>query len=113
MSKHGSRDQERRPSRVGGPFRAAPDAFARRTRGKGWAGYCSSRPCPILGERVHSFVYVPGQTPDDAALRAHCARQLADYKVPESLTWSDTPLPRNANGKLMKRVLRAQLPGDA
>ncbi len=77
-----------------------------------WAGMVEAavvaRPCPILGERVHAFVYAPGQTPDDTALRAHCAQQLADYKVPETLTWSQTPLPRNANGKLMKRVLREQ-----
>jgi O-succinylbenzoic acid--CoA ligase len=64
------------------------------------------RPCPVLGERVHAFVYAPGSAHDDAALRAHCAAQLADYKVPETLTWCDAPLPRNANGKLMKRLLR-------
>jgi long-chain acyl-CoA synthetase len=38
---------------------------------------------------------------------AHCAQRLADYEVPESITWSAQALPRNANGKLMKRVLRA------
>jgi len=79
-----------------------------------WPGMAEAavvaRPCPVLGERVHAFVYAPGQAPDNAALRAHCAQLLADYKVPETLTWCDTPLPRNANGKLMKRVLRAQLP---
>ena len=64
------------------------------------------RPCPVLGERVHAFVYAPGSPHDDAALRAHCAAQLADYKVPETLTWCEAPLPRNANGKLMKRLLR-------
>jgi len=79
-----------------------------------WPGMAEAavvaRPCPVLGERVHAFVYAPGQAPDNAALRAHCAQLLADYKVPETLTWCDTPLPRNANGKLMKRVLRDQLP---
>ena len=64
------------------------------------------RPCPVLGERVHALVYAPGLPQDDAALRAHCATQLADYKVPETLTWCEAPLPRNANGKLMKRLLR-------
>ena len=64
-------------------------------------------PCPVLGERVHAVVYAPGAAPDDAALRRHCAERLADYKVPETVTWSDAPLPRNANGKLMKRLLRA------
>jgi O-succinylbenzoic acid--CoA ligase len=64
------------------------------------------KPCPVLGERVHAFVHAPGLKPDDAALRRHCAERLADYKVPESFTWSAEPLPRNANGKLMKRLLR-------
>jgi O-succinylbenzoic acid--CoA ligase len=63
----------------------------------------------VLGERVHAFIYAPGSAADDAALRRHCEERLADYKVPESFSWSAEPLPRNANGKLMKRVLRAQL----
>ena len=67
------------------------------------------RPCPVLGERVHADVYMSGGTPDDAALRAFCAARLADYKVPETITWRTEPLPRNANGKLMKRLLRAEL----
>jgi long-chain acyl-CoA synthetase len=37
---------------------------------------------------------------------AHCKHALADYKVPETITWLETPLPRNANGKVMKRQLR-------
>lgn len=68
------------------------------------------RPCPVLGERVHAFVHAPGQAPDDAALRAFCAARLADYKLPEGISWSAQPLPRNANGKLMKRLLRDALP---
>ena len=66
------------------------------------------KPCPVLGERVHAFVHAPTLQPDDAALARHCAERLADYKVPESFTWSAEPLPRNANGKVMKRLLRAQ-----
>ncbi len=71
------------------------------------------RPCPVLGERVHAFLYAPDATRDAAAVRSHCAALLADYKVPETITWSDSPLPRNANGKLMKRMLREALPGLA
>jgi O-succinylbenzoic acid--CoA ligase len=66
----------------------------------------------VLGERVHAFVHAPGGAADDAALRAFCAARLADYKVPETFTWSDTPLPRNANGKFLKRELRAELVGN-
>ncbi|MDM0002394.1 AMP-binding protein [Variovorax sp. J22P240] len=67
------------------------------------------KPCPVLGERVHAFVHAPGITIDEAALRQHCAQRLADYKVPESFTWSPEPLPRNPNGKLLKRLLRARI----
>ncbi len=67
------------------------------------------RPCPVLGERVHAVLHAPGLARDDAAVMRHCAAHLADYKVPESITWSDVPLPRNANGKLLKRALREGL----
>ncbi len=67
------------------------------------------RPCPVLGERVHAFLHAPGLAPDDAAVRAHCAARLTDYKVPETITWSDTPLPRSATGKLLKRVMRESM----
>ena len=70
------------------------------------------RPCPVLGERVHAFVHAPGTAHDDAALRAHCAARLADYKVPETITWCEAPLPRNANGKLIKRALRERLAAE-
>jgi long-chain acyl-CoA synthetase len=72
-----------------------------------------ARPCPVLGERVHAVVHAPGLPQDDAALRRHCAERLADYKVPETITWSPEPLPRNANGKVMKRVLREAAAGPA
>jgi O-succinylbenzoic acid--CoA ligase len=64
------------------------------------------KPCPVLGERVLAFIYAPGTGLDAAAVRAHCSTRLADYKVPEEVTLTDGPLPRNANGKLMKRMLR-------
>jgi O-succinylbenzoic acid--CoA ligase len=66
------------------------------------------RPCPVLGERVHAFVYAPTGATADAAVIAHCKAALADYKVPETITWLDAPLPRNANGKVLKRQLRLQ-----
>ena len=63
-------------------------------------------PCPVLGERVHAYVYAPKATVDAAAVKAHCAERLADYKVPEQVVFTDKPLPRNPNGKLLKRSLR-------
>lgn len=68
------------------------------------------KPCTVLGERVHAFV-VPraGVELDQSELQAFCAQRLADYKVPESFTFENDALPRNANGKLMKRSLRERV----
>jgi O-succinylbenzoic acid--CoA ligase len=58
---------------------------------------------------VHAFIYAPNDVPEEARVIAHCRASLADYKVPESITWLDAPLPRNANGKVLKRLLRAEI----
>lgn len=63
------------------------------------------KPCPILGERVHAVVSVKPDTVTQADLQAHCATQLSDYQCPESYTLITDPLPRNANGKILKRAL--------
>lgn len=65
-----------------------------------------AKPCPVLGERVHAFVVA--RTPALAAdsLRQLCAARLSDYKVPESFDIVIEPLPRNTNGKVMKKQLR-------
>lgn len=67
-----------------------------------------AKPCPVLGERVHAFVCLRTEATAEE-LRAHCALRLSDYKVPETFTLSRDPLPRNANGKLLKRLLRDQV----
>jgi acyl-CoA synthetase (AMP-forming)/AMP-acid ligase II len=64
-----------------------------------------ARPCPVLGERVHAVVVVRTDV-DSPTLRAWCAERLSDYKVPETIDLSVQPLPRNANGKVLKNVLR-------
>lgn len=46
-----------------------------------------------------------GATVSAEALRAHCATQLAAYKVPAAFRFIDEPLPRNAAGKLLRRQL--------
>ncbi len=64
------------------------------------------KPCPVLGERVHAFITITSNGPDEMRLSDYCRQNLSAYKVPESFTISYDPLPRNANGKLLKRVLR-------
>ena len=65
-----------------------------------------AKPCPVLGERVHAVVVTRGRAVGVEALRAWCAERLSDYKVPETMDLVVEPLPRNANGKVMKRQLR-------
>jgi long-chain acyl-CoA synthetase len=70
-------------------------------------------PDPVLGERVHAFVFPNGEGASGDALRQRCAGSLSDYKVPDTITLLDAPLPRNANGKVLKQALRARLaPGN-
>jgi long-chain acyl-CoA synthetase len=60
-----------------------------------------------LGEEVGAAV-VPraGERLDVAALREHCGRLIAKHKIPRYVWVLDDPLPRNANGKFLKRELR-------
>jgi acyl-CoA synthetase (AMP-forming)/AMP-acid ligase II len=64
-----------------------------------------AKPCPVLGERVHAVIVTRSEVGGEA-LRAWCAERLSDYKVPETLDLTTEPLPRNANGKVIKRQLR-------
>jgi long-chain acyl-CoA synthetase len=64
-----------------------------------------AKPCPVLGERVHAVV-VTRDGVSAEALRGWCAERLSDYKVPETIDLTAQPLPRNANGKVLKRQLR-------
>jgi acyl-CoA synthetase (AMP-forming)/AMP-acid ligase II len=68
-----------------------------------------AKACPVLGERVHAFVNVQSKRVTSEDLSRHCAGSLADYKVPESFSLGTEPLPRNANGKILKRSLRDRL----
>ena len=69
-----------------------------------------AKACPVLGERAHAVVCVKGAAVTVDELALHCSRRLADYKVPETFSFRSTPLPRNANGKIMKRELKDDLP---
>lgn len=66
-------------------------------------------PCEVLGERVRAHVVLRDGVERDGALdalAAHARAELADYKQPDDWRLRDAPLPRNANGKVVKRELR-------
>ena len=61
----------------------------------------------VLGEEPGAVVQLkPGKSVSEEELRAHVASQLAAFKVPVEIQFMDEPLPRNANGKILKTVLR-------
>ncbi len=72
-------------------------------------------PHRVLGEEVVALVQAaPAHMPEsdgaraalEEALRAHVGEHLAAFKVPVAIRIVDTPLPRNANGKILKDALR-------
>ena len=69
-----------------------------------------AKPCPVLGERVHAVIVTRNAVTSEA-LRAWCAERLSDHKVPETMALTSEPLPRNANGKVIKRQLREAFAG--
>jgi long-chain acyl-CoA synthetase len=70
-------------------------------------------PHRTLGEEPAAVVTIaPGQTATEDELRAFLRTRLAAFKVPVKIVMLKETLPRNANGKIMKKELRA-LFGDA
>jgi acyl-CoA synthetase (AMP-forming)/AMP-acid ligase II len=67
-------------------------------------------PDPRLGEVGRAFLVPrPGQVLAEADVLAFCRERLANYKVPRRVVFRDA-LPRNASGKVLKRVLKEEGP---
>ncbi len=71
-----------------------------------------ARPDPVLGEKVQAFVVANGDARNPERVRAFCAERMSDYKVPDFVTYLDDALPRNANGKILKPVLREMVDAE-
>ena len=64
-------------------------------------------PHKVLGEEVGAVVQrTPGAAVGEDELKQHVAGRLAAFKVPVRIQIRDEPLPRNANGKILKGELR-------
>ena len=101
-------DQPRRPEdlfrrgriRAGGPSRCGRERDHRQAvPGAGRARACRDRDARQRRQRRRAARW--------------CAERLSDYKVPETMLLTSEPLPRNANGKVMKRQLREAVGGGA
>jgi long-chain acyl-CoA synthetase len=64
-------------------------------------------PDPQWGELVMACIVLkPGTTLTADDLIAFCRRSLASYKLPRRVEFSETDLPKNSSGKVLKRNLR-------
>jgi len=68
-----------------------------------------------LGEEVGAAIVLrPGMSVSADDLRIHCIERISKHKVPRFIWFRADSLPRNANGKFLKRELREVLKvGDA
>lgn len=63
-----------------------------------------------LGEAVAAAVVLrPGAQLTDSDLSAFLAERIAKFKIPTTVRFRTDPLPRNANGKFLKRDLRDEV----
>ena len=68
---------------------------------------------PTLGEESGAVVTLkPGAHATEDELKVFVRRHLAPFKVPARILTQDAPLPRNANGKILKAALRELFVGD-
>ena len=64
-------------------------------------------PDPQWGELVMACVVLkPDKALSGDDLIIHCRRSLANYKIPRSVEFSATELPKSGSGKILKRILR-------
>jgi len=70
-------------------------------------------PDPKWGELVMaSVVLKPGLALNADELVSFCRRSLANFKVPRRVEFSETELPKNGSGKILKRNLRERFWAD-
>jgi long-chain acyl-CoA synthetase len=66
-----------------------------------------------LGEEVAAaLVLKPGASLTEDDLRAFLSSSLAKHKIPSKVWFRTEPIPRNANGKFLKREVRKELIGE-
>jgi long-chain acyl-CoA synthetase len=71
-----------------------------------------SAPDDRSGEAVKIVVVKKDPKLTAEALIAHCMQQLTAYKVPKFVQFRDTPLPKSAIGKPLRRLIRDEMRKD-
>jgi len=64
-------------------------------------------PDNVLGEKIKAVIWpVPGEILTVDEVKDFCRERIADFKVPDYVVLTDTMLPKNPGGKLMKEELK-------
>jgi acyl-CoA synthetase (AMP-forming)/AMP-acid ligase II len=70
------------------------------------------QPSDRWGESPFAIVVKKSESLTGAKVLASCEGKLARFKLPTGVAFIDV-IPRNANGKVLKRILREEFPGPA
>ncbi len=70
------------------------------------------QPSEKWGESPFAVVVTNASSLSESDIRDYCDGKLARFKMPKGAAFIDV-IPRNANGKVLKRVLRESFPGPA
>jgi acyl-CoA synthetase (AMP-forming)/AMP-acid ligase II len=63
-----------------------------------------------MGEEVAAVIVLrPGRVIEAEEIMRHVSNHLARYEIPTKIFFRAEPLPRNPQGKVLKRELRASL----
>ena len=82
---------------------------ARTPIGKAYRGAFNATPSPTLASHAIKAAVVhlaPGATATEQELKAWVRERLAIFKTPVRIVFLPHPLPRNANGKILKDELK-------
>jgi len=64
-------------------------------------------PDELMGEAVKAVVFLrPGMTATEEEIIEHCKKHIASYKKPRSVVFTETLLPKNPGGKVIKSLLK-------
>ena len=70
------------------------------------------QPSARWGESPFAIVVKNDESLSEETVLSFCNDKLARFKLPKGVAFIDV-IPRNANGKVLKRLLREQFPGPA
>jgi acyl-CoA synthetase (AMP-forming)/AMP-acid ligase II len=66
-------------------------------------------PDEIWGESLKAVIVLkPGETATEDEIRQFCEGNLAKYKIPRTVDFSTTELPKTPSGKIQKNVIRTR-----